>query len=187
MKVLFSGPSLTDAERARFPGLEHRPPARRGDLTDAVEDGATAIGLIDGLFGNTPAVWHKEILNALALGVRVGGGGSMGALRAAECAAFGMVAIGTVAARLASGAERDDAYVAQIHAPGELGWAPLSEADANADATLSVLRRRRAIDVETFEALRRASRTCLMRSAIWRPCPRPRVSRETRPRHFPLC
>lgn len=159
MKVLFSGPSLSDADRAAFPGLDHRGPARRGDLTDAVEAGATAIGLVDGLFGNTPAVWHKEILHALSLGVRVAGGGSMGALRAAECAPFGMVLIGGVAARLASGAELDDAYVAQIHMPAELGWTALSEADANVDATLAHLHRRGLLDPRTWRTLREASRS----------------------------
>lgn len=159
MKVLFSGPSLSEADRAAFPGLDHRGPARRGDLTDAVAAGASAIGLVDGLFGNTPAVWHKEILHALSLGVRVAGGGSMGALRAAECAPFGMVPIGGVAARLASGAERDDAYVAQIHMPAELGWTALSEADATVDATLAHLRRRGLLDAPTWRLLRETSRS----------------------------
>lgn len=157
MKVLFSGPSLTDAERAAFPDFDHRGPAARGDLTDAVEAGAVAIGLVDGLFGNTPAVWHKEILNALATGVRVAGGASMGALRAAECAAFGMVGVGTVYARLAAAAALDDAYVAQIHAPAALGWTPLSEAEANVEATLGVLRRRGVLDRDTAAALAAAA------------------------------
>jgi hypothetical protein len=158
MKVLFSGPSLGPAERAAFPGLDHRGPAARGDVTRAVEEGATAIGIVDGLFGSVPAVWHKEILFALSVGVRVGGGGSMGALRASECAAFGMVPIGVVTWRFAAGLELDDAYVAQIHAPAELGWTPLSEALANADATLAVLRRRGLITTDERNALDRAGR-----------------------------
>jgi hypothetical protein len=158
VKVLFSGPSLTDELRAGFPALDHRGPAARGDVTRAVAEGATAIGIVDGLFGSVPAVWHKEILFALAAGVRVAGGGSMGALRAAECAAFGMVPIGVVARKFATGAEPDDAYVAQIHAPAELGWTALSEAEANVDATLAVLRRRGAVSAAEHAALTAASR-----------------------------
>lgn len=158
MKVLFSGPSLGPAERGAFSALDHRGPAARGDVTRAVEEGATAIGIVDGLFGNVPAVWHKEILFALSQGVRVGGGGSMGALRAAECAAFGMVPIGVVTWRISSGIELDDSYVAQIHAPAELGWTPLSEAQANVDATLAVLKRRGRITAAEHAALDAASR-----------------------------
>lgn len=158
MKVLFSGPSLTDADRAAFPGLVHRGPAARGDLLDAVEAGAEAVGIVDGLFGSTPAIWHKEIVHALSLGVRVAGGASMGALRAAECAAFGMVGVGAVYWRFASGAELDDGYVAQIHAPAELGWAALSETQAVVDLTLAVLARRGAITPAERAALADAGR-----------------------------
>ncbi|TCL95889.1 hypothetical protein C8J38_101237 [Rhizobium sp. PP-WC-2G-219] len=135
MKVLFIGPTLPDAVRVA-PGLDIRPPAIQGDLYRAVRDGAAAIGLVDGGFEYTAPVWHKEILYALSKGVAVFGAASMGALRAAECRAFGMVGVGTIAQAYADGTLVDDADVAQLHAPAELGWASLTEPLVNILATL---------------------------------------------------
>ena len=61
----------------------------------------------------------------------------MGALRAAECADFGMVGVGTVFERYRSGELEDDAAVAQLHAPEELGYLPLTEALVNVEATIA--------------------------------------------------
>ena len=66
-KVLFAGPSLYGQDYDAT-GLVIRPPARQGDIHRAVLDGADAIGLIDGVFGFVPSVWHKEILFALVMG-----------------------------------------------------------------------------------------------------------------------
>ena len=44
----------------------------------------------------TPTVWHKEILWAMAQGIHVFGGASIGALRAAELDVFGMKGIGRI-------------------------------------------------------------------------------------------
>ena len=80
MKVLFVGPSLGSdlaAARATSPRIDFRPPAACGDILKAVHDGATAIGLVDGYFGDLPSVWHKEILFALEHDVAVAGGASM--------------------------------------------------------------------------------------------------------------
>ena len=111
------------------------PPAQQGDLARAVLQGATVIGLVDGRYEDVAAPWHKEILYAIDQGVRVFGAASMGALRAAECAPFGMVPVGVVAQRYISGDITDDADVAQIHGPPELGCLPLSEALVNCEAT----------------------------------------------------
>jgi hypothetical protein len=106
-----------------------------------VEEGATAIGLIDGYFGDTPAVWHKEILYALSRNVSVGGGASMGALRAAECQPFGMVGIGKIYSDYKLGKLVDDEAVALVHAPQELDWAPLSVPRVDYEATMCKLAR----------------------------------------------
>ena len=53
-----------------------------------------AIGIVDGFFHQQPSVWHREILYALSQGVPVFGGASMGALRAAELADYGMTGVG---------------------------------------------------------------------------------------------
>jgi hypothetical protein len=120
-------------------GLEWRGPAEHGDITRAVRDGATHIGFIDGLYDVVASVWHKEILAALAAGVGVLGGGSLGAIRAAECGPFGMEGVGVIHDRYASGALDDDAAVAQLHAPAELAYSALTEALVNVEATLERL------------------------------------------------
>ena len=144
MKVLFAGPTLhglaTAGQRLAGSGILCRPPAQQGDLARAVLDGATVIGLVDGRYEDVAAPWHKEILYALDQGVTVFGGASMGALRAAECAPFGMIPVGIVAQLYIDGVITEDAAVAQIHAPPELGSAPLSEALVNVDATLQAAR-----------------------------------------------
>ena len=45
----------------------------------------------------------------------VDGGGSLGALRAAECAHFGMIGVGEIFTRYMSGDLVDDCAVAQLH------------------------------------------------------------------------
>jgi hypothetical protein len=138
MRVLFVGPSL-HGETPDTTGMEVRSPARQGDIARAVLDGAGAIGLIDGYFDAVAAPWHKEILFALGRGVTMLGASSMGALRAAECAAFGMRAVGAIANDYLSGTLDDDAAVAISHGPAELGYPPLSEPLVNVKPTLDRL------------------------------------------------
>lgn len=139
MKVLFAGPSLYGSD-IELTGLDVRAPAAQGDVLAAVRDGATAIGLIDGEFGQRAAVWHKEILLALDRGVGVYGASSMGALRAAECAPFGMIPVGAIANAYLDGILDDDAAVALTMAPAEMGSIPLTEPQVDAEATLAKLR-----------------------------------------------
>ncbi len=152
MKVLFAGPSLFGST-IDLSGLDVRPPAAQGDVLAAMHDGATAIGLIDGEFGQRAAVWHKEILVALDRGIAVYGASSMGALRAAECAAFGMVAVGAIANAYLSGALDDDAAVALTMAPAEIGSFPITEPLVDAQATLDQLRALALIDDATHRDL----------------------------------
>ncbi|MBT8507829.1 hypothetical protein AZH53_05285 [Methanomicrobiaceae archaeon CYW5] len=95
--VIFLGPSL-DTGRAReiLGTAEYHPPAKRGDILRAVEEGADIIGLIDGVFFQDCSVAHKEILAALKAGVTVVGASSMGALRACEMDTLGMIGIGRI-------------------------------------------------------------------------------------------
>jgi hypothetical protein len=117
-------------------------------VTRAVLEGAKVIGLVDGVFGSVAAVWHKEILFALSEGVRVLGASSMGALRAAECARYGMEPVGVIAERYLDGSLDDDAAVALLHMPGELGWTALTEPLVDVDATLAELLRQGLISDE---------------------------------------
>lgn len=147
MKVLFAGPSLF-GQAPDLTGIALRPPARQGDIHRAVREGATAIGLVDGVFGFVPSVWHKEILFALSEGVRVLGGASLGALRAAECHSFGMEPVGAIAHAYASGVRYEDADVCLAHAPAELDFMPLSEPLVDVEASVATLLERNLITGE---------------------------------------
>jgi hypothetical protein len=119
----FLGPSLP-AREAR--GFRVFPPARQGDLWRALDQGAAAIALVDGVFESQPSVWHREILDALDAGVPVFGGASMGALRAAELHTLGMVGVGRIFRWYRDGEVIDDAEVALLHAGPEHGHRPLT-------------------------------------------------------------
>ena len=143
MKILFAGPSLYGHIRdGRVDGdatIACLPPAQQGDLARAVLQGASIIGLIDGRYEDVAAVWHKEILFAIAEGATVLGSASMGAMRAAECEEFGMIGLGQVFELYRSGVVTDDGAVAQSHGPPELDNMPLTEALVNVEATLKHL------------------------------------------------
>jgi hypothetical protein len=103
-------------------------------------------------------VWHKEILWALHQGVAVYGSASMGALRAAELAEFGVVGVGKVFEAFAAGHLEDDDEVAVVHGPPESGYRRLSEALVNIRATLASATAARIIDVETQSRLLRRAK-----------------------------
>jgi hypothetical protein len=142
--VVFAGPTVAAPEIAARARCLHLPPARQGDVWRAVRAHApTTIALIDGLFLQVPAVWHRELLWALSQGVAVWGAASMGALRAVELAPFGMRGVGRVFAAYRDGAWpgfpepfEDDDEVAVVHAPAEAGSTPLSDAMVDLRATL---------------------------------------------------
>jgi hypothetical protein len=121
--VAFLGPSLPRAE-ARCTVL---PPARQGDVWRALtRHRPDAIALIDGVFESEPSVWHHEILDAIDAGVRVYGGASMGALRAAELHARGMIGVGRIFEWYREGRITDDSEVALLHAGAEHAFRPLT-------------------------------------------------------------
>lgn len=134
MKVVFAGPSTAGLDLSGY-GLEIRAPVRQGDVWRAVNDGATAIGIIDGYFEGVPSVWHKEILWALHEGVPVLGASSMGALRAAEMDAFGMIGVGVIYEWYRDHVIEDDDEVALVHGPAEIGSPALSVPMVNVRAT----------------------------------------------------
>ena len=143
MRLAFAGPTLAgklDEIRRQDPDLVIAAPAVWGDVAKAVISGANVIGIIDGCFEQTRAVWHKEILYALSKGVVVAGAASMGALRAAECEPFGMIGIGQIYKRYATGELTDDSDVALVHCPGDLDYMALSEPRVNLMATLELMR-----------------------------------------------
>jgi hypothetical protein len=157
MKTIFAGPSIFGLDFDRT-GLDLRGPAEAGDVERAVADGANVIGLIDGHYQQVGAVWHKELLYALSLGVTVLGAASMGALRAAECWSFGMQAVGTIAERYCRGNLVDDSAVAITNAPAEMGYMPLSEAAVDMEATIEAALTRGLIDNLEHQRLAEANR-----------------------------
>ena len=165
--VVFAGPSIFGLPPAAFEGVDLRAPAACGDLLHAALEGAQTIGLIDGSFGETASVWHKEILAALDRGVRVFGAASMGALRAAECHAFGMIGIGSVFEEYRSGVRSADADVAVLHAPAELGYSPLTVALVDAEATIAALVATGRIGLETALDLLASARRIGFRDRTW--------------------
>jgi hypothetical protein len=168
VKVIFVGPSLPDAEAFADDTMVIRPPACQGDVVRALEDGAAAIGLIDGLFEFVAPVWHKELLFALSRGVPVFGAASMGALRAVECQAFGMVGVGRIFGDYASGLREEDADVALLHGPAELGYPALSVPLVNVDATIETAIDQAIIGKEEALRLSHAARRVFFKDRTWR-------------------
>jgi hypothetical protein len=134
--IIFAGPSLPPRARPSVAGLEWRPPLRRGDLYLAALQRPALIGVIDGYFETVPTVWHKEILWAMAQGIHVYGAASIGALRAAELADFGMKGIGHVYRQFRAGDLTDDDEVAVLHGPAEVDYVQVTEAMVNVRATV---------------------------------------------------
>lgn len=78
------------------------------------------VAIIDGVMLTDAAVGHREILNLLRSGVTVIGGGSMGALRAAELQDLGMIGIGRIFEEYASGRIEGDDEVVLLYDPHTL-------------------------------------------------------------------
>jgi len=155
--IVFLGPSLEQETAASILPAEYRPPAKRGDLLRAVEDGATIIGLIDGVFHQESAVAHREILAAIRKGVRVVGASSMGALRAAEMDTLGMTGIGEVYRMYKTGELVSDDEVALVFDP-ETGLS-LSEPLVNIRFTLRDAERQGIISTRDHAALLAAAQS----------------------------
>jgi hypothetical protein len=143
---VFVGPTLAVADARTVLDAHYFPPAKHGDVYRTVALlKPRAIGLIDGYFQWSAAVWHKEILWAMQEGVHVFGAASMGALRAAELAPFGMRGVGCIFEAYRAGtfgpsgehALEDDDEVCVVHGPPESGYVAGSEALVNIRRTLA--------------------------------------------------
>ncbi|MEM7222952.1 MAG: TfuA-like protein [Pseudomonadota bacterium] len=156
--IVFLGPTLSLDEARGLVKAEFLPPVSQGDIVTLLEEPPEVIGIIDGYFERIPAVWHKEILLALSLGVRVLGASSMGALRAAELHPFGMVGVGEIFARYRDGLLVDDDAVAIQHGPAEAGYQALSEALVNLQASLESARETALLSKRGYEALAAAAK-----------------------------
>jgi hypothetical protein len=136
MMILFVGPSLARVDIPARADCLVMPPVAQGDIYRVARSRPWGIGIVDGFFEHVPAVWHKEILWAMAAGIHVFGAASMGALRAAELAAFGMVGVGRIFEQYRSGALDADDEVAVAHLAAEQGYKRASDALVDIRATL---------------------------------------------------
>lgn len=120
--IVFLGPTLRVEDARLVADAVYLPPATQGSVIQAVRRHRPhAVLIIDGVFQSEPAVRHKEILWTLDQGVAVLGAASMGALRAAELHAFGMVGIGLIYRWYRRWRGAPDDAVAVVHTPPELG------------------------------------------------------------------
>ncbi len=172
--VIFNGPTLTRSDIVEFKAgfeataeqvaehidIEVLPPAGQGDLYRAVQRSPAIIGLIDGRFDQVDAVAHKEILWAMSQGVHVLGAASMGALRAAELAAFGMRGVGTIYDYFASGILEDDDEVAIAHACADEEHRALSVAMVDIRATLAAAVASQVVSEAMAQALIGIAKSC---------------------------
>ena len=114
--MIFLGPSLPHEEARSIFEADYRPPVRRGDL-GKLPEGTEVVGIVDGVLLSDAAVGHREILELMRHGTRVIGGGSMGALRAAELDSLGMIGVGRIYEEYSSGRVEGDDEVVLMYDP----------------------------------------------------------------------
>ena len=94
--VVYTGTSISYSEARKILDADYRPPVRRDDIRRLLRSSPDIIGIIDGVFFDSAAVAHREIMEALKNGIKVIGGASMGALRAYELEPYGMTGVGQI-------------------------------------------------------------------------------------------
>ena len=158
--VVFLGPTMTSAEAEELVEAIYLPPASQGSIVQAVRRyNPSAVLLIDGTFQAEPAVRHKEILWAMARGVTMIGAASMGALRAAELAPYGMLGVGLIFRWYRRFKLLPDDAVAVLHGPQELGARALTHALVDLRMTFRGAQRAGLIDRPLREKLAAAARS----------------------------
>jgi hypothetical protein len=155
---IFTGPTLGPSEASQILDAIYLPPAAQGDVYRAARRRPRAIGIVDGYFDSVPSVWHKEILWAMREGIHVFGSASMGALRAAELAAFGMEGVGEIFEAYRRGELTDDDEVAIVHDSAANCYRALSIAMVNIRATLATAEHQGVIGPSSRAALIRIAK-----------------------------
>ncbi|AFZ26489.1 hypothetical protein Cylst_4399 [Cylindrospermum stagnale PCC 7417] len=134
---IYLGPTLSLTQASQILPARYLAPVRCGDILACLRLQPRVIGIIDGFFDSSTAVWHKEILWALEAGVRVFGASSMGALRAAELQVFGMEGFGSIFTAYREGQYIGDDEVAILHSSAQSQYQPLTDALVNIRATVN--------------------------------------------------
>ncbi len=110
--VVYTGTSISHDEAKKILDADYRPPVKRHDIRRLMKSPPEIIGIIDGVFFDSAAVAHREIIEALNSGITVVGGASMGALRASELETYGMVGVGKIYEMYKNGTLESDDEVA---------------------------------------------------------------------------
>ncbi|MGW9369674.1 TfuA-like protein [Streptomyces xanthophaeus] len=174
MIYVFVGPTLAKTEpQLAVPGVRVRPPARHGDLFDSALHSGDTVVLIDGVYHQALALRHKEILAAMGRGISVIGAASIGALRAAELAPFGMLGVGTIYSSYVRGEIDGDDEVAVGQAP-DGQWDALTWPIVNLRQVLNLAQAAHVLDEEQaaqlLEALRAVYYPQRTTAAVWAVC-----------------
>jgi hypothetical protein len=165
--IIFAGPTISAEEVRALLDADVRPPAAQGDVYRAAVERPGIIGIIDGYFERVPSVSHKEVLWAMKEGTHVLGAASIGALRAAELAQFGMEGVGDVFEAFRRGELDADDEVAVAHASAEGGYRALSVAMVDIRATLAAMAEQGVIGDRTCGKLIDIARTLFYADRIY--------------------
>lgn len=155
-RIAFVGPTLAPHARPDS-GFTYLPPVRHGDLFALDLRPGDEVLILDGVYQHFAPIRHKEILAQLARGVRVSGAASLGALRAAELADFGMRGLGRVYEAARAGRLVADADVGVLHADEEDGGRRLTVAMVSVRTAVSELLAVGAIGAEEGALIERAA------------------------------
>ena len=120
--IIYAGPSLGKAksifrDATKDNILEFRPPAKAGDILNTVINNPSIDGILlaDGFFYENYSPMHREIVYAINSGIKVIGCSSMGAIRAVELEAYGMIGKGEVFEYYKKHPETSDDEIGLIH------------------------------------------------------------------------
>ncbi|MFF4369343.1 TfuA-like protein [Streptomyces sp. NPDC001594] len=150
--IVTAGPTLTaDDVHRLLPDAEVRPPVGADQVLRWGLRPGDRLLVVDGLFLHSRAVRHKELLALIDQGVEVYGAASMGALRAAELAPYGMTGIGAVFRAYRDGKIVGDDEVALLHADAEAGHRALSWALVDLRHAVEDACRREVVGPDTAE------------------------------------
>lgn len=169
---LYVGPSLRGEQLTRLVAevpatVRVLPPARQGDVIRTFDDPPDVIALLDGVFFQSPALYHKELLASLDLGVRVIGACSMGALRAAELDQFGMEGVGRVYQLYRRGTIDGDDMVALAHGSAADDYRPISVPLVNIRHNVLAATRRNAVTRRSALAVLAAANSLFFPERTW--------------------
>ena len=135
--IVFAGPSLSPDLKEQHPQMTFRGPVLQGDIAHEADiSTANIFVIVDGYYKSVPSIWHKEIIYANNKGKIVIGCSSLGALRAAELASYGMIGRGKIYEWYKENEITRDPDVAVAHGPEEEDYKSYTVPIVNIKATL---------------------------------------------------